>query len=262
MDDIAKRLSQRWKVLTDHNAVWTRPLLDLTEETARQRVDPFGWFGELSGRNVLCLASGGGQQSAAFGVLGANVTVFDLSSGQLERDRTAAAHYGYQVVTVEGDMRDLSRFGASQFDIVYQPYSINFVPSPLPVYEGVRRVLRPGGHYRFKVVNPFVAGMTHRDWRQDGYSLRRPYLDGEEVSYPDQEWVFKGDVKAPPPREFRHALGAIVRGLATHGFVLDDLREDTGADPDAEPGSWGHFQAVVAPWWSVHTRVAAAADNS
>ena len=41
--------------------------------------------------DVLCLAAGGGQQSVAFALLGANVTVFDLSETQLEHDRLAAA---------------------------------------------------------------------------------------------------------------------------------------------------------------------------
>ena len=35
---------------------------------------------------VLCLACGGGQQSVALALLNANVTVFDLSEGQLDRD--------------------------------------------------------------------------------------------------------------------------------------------------------------------------------
>ncbi|MET0647531.1 MAG: class I SAM-dependent methyltransferase [Pyrinomonadaceae bacterium] len=57
---------------------------------------------------MLCLAGGGGRESACFALLGAAVTVFDLSPEQLERDRLAAAHYGTHVETVRGDMRDLS----------------------------------------------------------------------------------------------------------------------------------------------------------
>jgi len=36
---------------------------------------------------VLCLASGGEQQSAIFGLLGADVTVLDLCAQQLAGDR-------------------------------------------------------------------------------------------------------------------------------------------------------------------------------
>ncbi len=78
-DDIARYNKERWEDLASHNVPFSRPILDFTEESARRHVDGRGMMGEVSGRDVLCLAGGGGQQSAAFAVLGANVTVFDLS---------------------------------------------------------------------------------------------------------------------------------------------------------------------------------------
>jgi 2-polyprenyl-3-methyl-5-hydroxy-6-metoxy-1,4-benzoquinol methylase len=51
----------------------------------------------VEGKDVLCLGAGGGQQSAVYGLLGARVTVVDLSQRQLEGDRRAASHYGYHV---------------------------------------------------------------------------------------------------------------------------------------------------------------------
>ena len=44
------------------------------------------------GDRVLCLAGGGGQQSVIYSLLGADVTVFDLTPEQLDRDRAAARH--------------------------------------------------------------------------------------------------------------------------------------------------------------------------
>ena len=96
----------------------------------------------MNGQDVLCLASGGGQQSVAFGLLGANVTVFDLTPAQLERDREAAAHYDLPITTVQGDMRDLSHFEGAVFDIVWHAYSINFVPEVESVFDEAVRVLK------------------------------------------------------------------------------------------------------------------------
>src|SRR6266508_21871 len=110
MDQIARYNKERWEALAAANIEYSRPALDLTPETARAMLDPYGVMGPAEGKRVLCLASGGGQQSAAFGVLGAQVTVLDLSETQLARDREAAAHYGTQVETIQGDMRDLSLF--------------------------------------------------------------------------------------------------------------------------------------------------------
>src|SRR5690242_4005521 len=109
MDPISRYNKARWEGLVEAGALFTRPWLGLTPEVARYRIDPGGLLGDVADKDVLCLAGGGGQQSAAFALLGARVTVFDLSEGQLERDREAARHYGRPVRTLQGDMRDLSR---------------------------------------------------------------------------------------------------------------------------------------------------------
>ena len=100
---------------------FTRPWFDLTKkDILRYRADalnnheqlqnmfPADILSDVEGKDVLCLASGGGQQSAVFGLLGAQVTVVDFSEKQLDGDRKAAAHYGYEVTTIQTDMRDLS----------------------------------------------------------------------------------------------------------------------------------------------------------
>ena len=84
MDDISNYNRERWNALARANALFTRPALHLDASTARQKIDPEGLLGELAGKRVLCLASGGGQQSAAFALLGAHVTVCDLSDAQLD----------------------------------------------------------------------------------------------------------------------------------------------------------------------------------
>src|SRR5262245_23876261 len=157
MDEIARYNVERWKALAKANALFTRPDWSLDVASARAKLDPEGRLGEIEGKAVLCLASGGGQQSAAFALLGASVTVLDLSEEQLQRDRQAAAHYHVNIQTLQGDMRDLSQLPAQGFDLVWQPYSLNFVPEVHQVFREVARVLRPGGLYRFSCANPFVS---------------------------------------------------------------------------------------------------------
>ncbi|HEY4348767.1 MAG TPA: class I SAM-dependent methyltransferase [Gaiellaceae bacterium] len=255
MDEIARFNLDRWTALRAAGAPFTRPWLDLDTETSRLRLDPDGKLGEIRGRRVLCLASGGGQQAPAFALLGAEVTTLDLSPEQIERDREAATRYGCRIQAQEGDMRDLSRFGAASFDIVWHGYSLGFVPDAGQVFDQVARVLRPGGRYVFMCANPFVLGMGTADWAGDGYVLRQPYLDGAEVAFHDENWVAGSAASVPAPREFRHTLGALVEGLSENGFVLDALEESTHALPEAEPGSWEHFTTFAPPWlrlWCLH----------
>ncbi|MGH9584554.1 MAG: class I SAM-dependent methyltransferase [Bryobacteraceae bacterium] len=111
----------RWEALVKANALFSRPWLSETKESALQRLDPSGLLGSLEGKDVLCLAGGGGQQAVAFALNGSRVSVFDISEGQLQRDLDAARQYGYAVSIVQGDMRDLNVFDSASFDIVSQP---------------------------------------------------------------------------------------------------------------------------------------------
>ena len=259
MDEIAEYNKERWKALAQANALFTRPALHLDLSTARERIDPDGRLGELAGKRVLCLAGGGGQQSAAFALLGAQVTVLDLSEPQLQRDREVAKHYNVTIETLQGDMRDLSCFAEAAFDIVYHPYSLNFVPDARIVFRQVARILRKGGLYHFNCANPFYSGLSEKDWNGNGYILKHTYVDGAETTYEDQDWVYGHSLgsqyaqygsPAPKPREYRHTLSTLMNGLIEQGFVLLYVSDSLGfaPDPDAEPGTWNHFTSIAPPW--------------
>jgi ubiquinone/menaquinone biosynthesis C-methylase UbiE len=252
MDDVARYLEARWKALGDARAVYCRPWTDIDATTARSRLDPEHRLGDLEGKDVLCLAGGGGQQSVAFAVLGANVTVLDLDEAQLRRDREVADRRHLAIVTQRGDMRDLP-FEAASFDVVWHVYSINFVPQIDRVIAGVARVLRPGGMYVFNTANPFAIGIGTHDWNGDGYVLRHPYVDGAVYEYRDEAWVADTSTEVLPPQDYLHSLGTIVRLLADEGFMLVRVDEETGPG-DGVPGSWDHLRATIPPWltfWSV-----------
>jgi len=271
MDDVAVFNQARWQALADADALYTRPLLNLDAESARAKVDPHGWLGSLEGKSVLCLAGGGGQQSAAFALLGAQVTVVDLSPAQIERDAQVAAHYGVEIRAVEADMRDLSMLEAASFDIVQHAYSINFVPDVRVVFEQVARVLRPSGLYQLMFANPFTLAINPRTWTGEGYLLKQPYLDGTPIQSEDEVWVYRraddgagrdtgdgasdedGASVTPPipgPREIRHTLSTVVNGLVEHGFTIRRLADMVSIYPDqnATPGTWDHFVSVAPPW--------------
>jgi SAM-dependent methyltransferase len=255
MDELARYNKERWEDLARADIAFSRPALGLDVASARRMLDPRGLLGGVEGKSVLCLAGGGGQQSAAFGILGADVTVLDLSETQLERDREAAAHYGLSVQTVQGDMRDLSRFAGGAFDVVWHPHSIKFVPDVRAVFREVARVLRPGGLYQVDCPNPFVAGVDERDWNGEGYPLKLPYVDGAEVLSADSRWEVwdRGGNRrlVEGPKEFRHALSTLVNGLVENGFHILGLWEDLCEDADAPPGTWEHFKRVAPPGFSV-----------
>jgi SAM-dependent methyltransferase len=235
-------------------------MLDLTPSSAIRLVNPEGVELEVSGRDVLCLAASGGQQTAAFGLLGARVSVFDLSENQLAQDAAVARHYGFPITLQQGDMRDLGVYADRSFDIVWQAHGINFVPDAKPVIREVARLLRPGGLYRLQITNPYAHGVWQR-WNGHGYEVTQAYVDGGEIEYRKTEWTIEtpeGELRAIlGPREFRHSLETIVNTLLDCRLRLLGLWEQSeppAPDEVNEPGSWLHFKSRMPPWitlWAV-----------
>ena len=155
IDEFARVNQRHWEKCVKDGAGCTIPWLDLDPDLLRQfatgELDPVpeslavrGFAEKFPGnmlagvqdKDVLCLGAGGGQQSAVFSLLGARVTVLDICEGQLEGDRRAAAHYGYDVTTIQGDMRDLSDLADESFDLVYGTGTA-YVPDVHEVFLGV-----------------------------------------------------------------------------------------------------------------------------
>jgi SAM-dependent methyltransferase len=259
LDDINKNNRERWNALARANVEYSRPFLEFTREQAAQYVYRHGVLENVAGKRVLCLASGGGQDSVAFGLLGADVTVLDLSDVQLERDRQGAEHHGLTVTTIQGDMRDLTIFSTDAFEVVWQVFSINFVPSVEPVFREVARLLEPGGIYFLQFANPFVQSVDDEAWDGKAYPLKDLYRDGEDLSKQFPHWdVAQPDgskARLASPHEFRHNLSTVLNALVQNGFILLGLWEWKKGDENAEPGSWAHFTQVAPPWFSTFWRL-------
>jgi len=233
--------------------------------TADELPDPFAvWaFPEVikdaAGKDVLCLAGGGSQQSVAFGLLGCRVSVLDISEAQLARDRMAAQHYGYDVVTVQGDMRDLSAFGNASFDLLYQPISIVFVPDVRWVYREVARVLRPGGIYEVWHCNPTTAAVELDNpasgWDGVGYRISESGRAKVVRRGSDGYETFR---EGEPIGEFNHQLSEILNGLVESGLAIQAVSEETDEstefDGPLEPGSELHKRSIVSLYFGVLAR--------
>src|SRR5690554_4079232 len=84
---------------------------------------PKEWFPDFSGKKILGLASGGGQQMPIFAALGADCTVLDYSEKQLEQESKIAAQEGYSIEIVRADMTHPLPFLDGSFDLIFHPVS-------------------------------------------------------------------------------------------------------------------------------------------
>jgi SAM-dependent methyltransferase len=253
-DEVAIANEKLWEDEVKKGCGYTIPWLDLDISTLHRYIDgkrefvpdaltcmyPVSILADVADKDVLCLASGGGQQSAVFGLLGARVTVVDLAEGQLEGDRKAAAHYGYAVTTLHADMRDLSCLPDQAFDLVYGT-GLCFVPDVHQVYVGVARVLRTDGLFRVDSGQP---SMHFTVWDGEGYRITKPYAE-------------RIDRRADGAIEFRHYMDDIFNGLLDLSFSIQRVCEAPyykHLDPSAPLGSWSHEQAYVAGRFAIVAR--------
>src|SRR5437870_2744265 len=109
-----------WNRSVDDGNRWTLPVSSEVIAAARRgewsivltphKPVPRAWLPPLEGIDLLCLASGGGQQAPILAAAGAAVTLLDNSPKQLAQDRMVAERDRLSITTIEGDMRDLSAF--------------------------------------------------------------------------------------------------------------------------------------------------------
>lgn len=214
---------------------WTIPVTAEQVQAARAgrwdifltptRPVPRDWFPPLAGAEVLCLASGGGQQGPLLAAVGAHVTVLDNSPRQLAQDEMVAAREGLTLRTLLGDMADLSALATESFDLIVHPVSNTFVPDVRPVWAEAYRVLRPGGVLLAGFDNPVIHIFDdERYWQGElVVRYRLPYSDLESLAPEDlARRLAQGE-----PLEFGHRLEDQIGGQLAAGFVLTGLYEDT-----------------------------------
>jgi SAM-dependent methyltransferase len=232
--DVVGHNKKSWDHYVESGNPWTIPVSPAELEQARQgkwqilltptKPVPQNWFPPLKGLDVLCLASGGGQQGPILAAAGAVITVFDNSPRQLARDKEVADREGLSLTLVEGDMRDLSCFVEGSFDVIINPVSNCFVPHLEPVWQGAARILRPGGELLAGFVNP-VNYLFDGEKEQEGIFQivhKLPYSDLSSISIEERNRLY-GEESA---LEFGHSLEDQIGGQIRAGLVICGFYED------------------------------------
>ena len=179
---------------------------------------PREWFGELKGKKLLGLASGGGQQMPVFSALGADCTVLDYSRKQLESEKMVAEREQYQIEIVRADMTKPLPFKDGTFDYIFHPVSNCYIEEVLPVFRECFRILKKGG--------VLVCGLDN------GVNFM---VDDDEERIVSQfpfnplknEAQMKFLTDTDSGVQFSHTLEEQIGGQLKAGFRLTDVYEDT-----------------------------------
>jgi len=186
---------------------------------------PKSWFGNIANKDVLCLASGGGQQSPIFAAAGARVTSFDLSEEQLKKDKMVADQNNLNLKTIQGDMSNLSVFKDQSFDLIFHPVSNVFIPDVTKVWKECYRILKTGGKLLSGFMNP-VFFLFDPDEAKKTKELKvkykLPYSDIEHLDKKRKQDLINQKIAF----EYGHALDDQIGGQIKAGFVITGFYED------------------------------------
>ena len=236
--------------MASHDHFLTTPVS--AEELAKpmEILDGRGWLGgNIRGWRVLCLAGGGGRQGPLYAAAGAEVTVLDISSAMLERDRWMAHRLGLNLRILQGSMLVLDALANGEFDLVAHPVSTCYVASVQPVFDEVARVLRPGGLYISQHKQP-INLQTSLHKVAGHYILETP------VGHPAIP-VAQGEnsfLREPHTIEIAHSLDAILGGICRAGMSIEEFSEPDHTQPDAAPNTMAHRSQYVPPYVRIKAR--------
>lgn len=182
---------------------------------------PHRWFGELHGKKLLGLASGGGQQMPIFAALGAECTVLDYSPLQCESERMVAQREGYAIRILREDMTKPLPFPDESFDLIFHPVSNCYVREVRPIWRECFRVLRRGGEL-LSGTDHFVNYIV--DDAEERIVNALPF---DPLKNPEQmEQLRRDDCGV----QFSHSLEEQIGGQLEAGFQLLELYEDCNSE--------------------------------
>jgi len=233
--DILKHNRKAWDKQVEGKNIWTVPVDHETIEKARlgefallltpKIPVPMDWFGDIKGKKVLCLASGGGQQAPVLAAAGAHVTLLDNSRNQLKQDEYVAQREDLNIRIIQGDMRDLSLFKDETFDLIFHPVSNLFVDDVNKVWKEAYRILKKQGRLLAGYCNPVLFIFDYAEWEKSKELVLRykiPYSDLEQLPIEELE----NRIKDEDPLEFGHSLDDQIGGQIKVGFTIHGFYED------------------------------------
>ncbi|MCL1987108.1 MAG: class I SAM-dependent methyltransferase [Firmicutes bacterium] len=188
---------------------------------------PKDWFGNLQGKKVLGLASGGGQQMPIFALLGANCTVMDLSDMQLESERKVAARENYQIEIIKADMTKKFPFADNSFDLIFHPVSNCYVEDIQHIWNECYRVVKPNG--------TLLSGLDNGlNYLFDEDIAGKPLIVTNTLPFnplKNPQQMAKLVANEDDSIQFSHTFEEQIAGQLKAGFVITAAYEDYNHDP-------------------------------
>lgn len=219
---------------------WVREL-GLPDELSKKMVEQPEWYlrrhkeylGDVRGKKIANLLGSCGKKAVPLALLGADVTVVDISVENAQYAGETAAAAG---VSVEYIVSDLMGWDAdcreSNYDIVYMEGGIlHYFKDLDALFSKCYMLLKSGGRLVLNDFHPFRKILKIRDIfdsRPDALEVSGDYFDKElwPGEQPHAKFFSPEEREAFPKCLLRYyTMGEIITAVAEAGFVIKKLAE-------------------------------------
>ncbi|KPB06269.1 class I SAM-dependent methyltransferase [Bacillus sp. CHD6a] len=215
----------------------------LTENPTKTVNHYLGYMGDVKGKKIINLLGSKGNKAVSLALLGASVTVVDISEGNRQYASELAHAAGVNLNYVVSDVLNLlsqDQVKLGDFDFVLLELGVlHYFVDLNPLFEIVFKLLRPGGKFVLRDYHPFVSKLINI---VDNIVVANGnYFDQEvkqvEVAYSlllteaERKKLVKNSIR-------RWGLGEIVTSIITAGLTMESLEEEAGirwAFPENSP---------------------------
>ena len=216
------------------------------ERAAQVKADPRarlgfhkGYFEDVAGKRIANPCGSNGRRAIPLALLGADVTVFDLSGENRRYALEVADAAGVRMEYVLGDFceADLNKY-ADVFDIVYAEGGVIHYFSDIAAFANtLYAIIKPAGRLILSDFHPYRKTIgTGSAAPTDG-----DYFDARlhSVNVPYRGFFSQAEQDAFPQCLLRfYTLGEIVNAVIAVGFVLDELAEHPSFENGKLPGAF------------------------
>lgn len=244
MDPISRQHKAAWEF--DAYAFWCRHNGTPSERAAQDKAAPLTmlrkfarYFDTYEGVRVANICGSCGKKAVPLALLGADVTVFDISDDNrryaMETAQAAGVQLHYEVCDVM-DI-DLSRFGAA-FDVVFMEGGVLHYFHDLPAFmDQMFSLLRPGGRMICSDFHPFTK-------MQDVLALQTKTMGYFSTDVFEGEMAharfYDDETRQRMPRCLyrKYTVSEILNAIIASGFVLHRFDEYPAWENPLVPGEF------------------------
>ena len=244
MNESSRQNKAAWEY--DAYGFWVRQSGTPWERAAKAKADPLGMLGKYAayfdrydGVRIANICGSCGKKAIPLALLGADVTIFDISEDNRRYALETAEAAGTQIRYVVGDVLEMDpgTYGG-WFDVVFMEGGILHYFHDIHEFMRIMyTILRPGGKMICSDFHPFTKIL-------DSLNMERPTMSYFSTEIYEGEMAharfFPEEIRSQMPKcsYRRYTMSEIINSIIRCGFCLKQLDEHPAWENDSLPGEF------------------------